>query len=136
MGVCTTMRGPRFPLVFRNWKSKLRLYWAIRLLLVKCYDKKGLSHPTTGSPIRWLSLRWLTNKKIEWFLDQMFFSEFVKCWLQFSYVSNSHPTSKYNKPSLDLNLHQNNNIWVYENKAMHFFVVAFHWTSEQQNTVM
>ena len=44
------------------------------LLLVKCYDKKWLSHPTTGSSIRWLSLRWLTNKKKK---KKVLFDDFV-----------------------------------------------------------
>ena len=36
---------------------------AVMQLLVKCYDNKKVSHPRTGSSIRWPSLRWLTNNK-------------------------------------------------------------------------
>ena len=61
----------------RAWCFKLLKMFnrAVILLLVKCYDKNGLCHPTTGSSICWLSLRWLTNKKKP-------FSQFQRSWVK------------------------------------------------------
>ena len=43
--ISSIQRGFKSSLVFGNWKSMLRLYWATRLLLVKCYVNKMVKSP-------------------------------------------------------------------------------------------